>query len=134
MPDDLDAVIGSTPVVVHPGDYLYVRPSVLPDAREHLMVFGCGDDLTVVTPADDAQSLGEAPTEGPYRLIEFRIPTPFESPGFLARISGAIAACGMNVLLISSFSCDYALVKSVELDRALDALRGAGFSIGDQAG
>ena len=63
-----------------------------------------------------------------WKLIEFKISTPFYVVGFLSTISKTIAAQGCNCLIVSTYSKDYLLVREDEFDRAKSALIGLGFS------
>ena len=49
--------------------------------------------------------------------------------GIMARISSALAAAGIGLFAVSTFDTDYVFVKAGNLERALDALAGAGFEI-----
>ena len=49
--------------------------------------------------------------------------------GFIAAATGACAACGINVFVLSTFSYDYLLVAVADRDATLTALAGRGFPI-----
>jgi len=125
----LDDIIRSSPVIVHPDRYAYLAVDQLPAGGDHLMVYAHGGDRTVVTREELVPSVPHVACESWFRLLECLTSTPFESPGFLARITDAIASAGLNVLIVSTFSRDCALVRQQDLDTALDALRAIGFEI-----
>ncbi|MFG0243351.1 MAG: ACT domain-containing protein [Phycisphaerales bacterium JB054] len=127
--DRLDYVIRSSPVVLHPDRYAYLAVDELPVGGEHLMVYANGVDRTVVTREALVPDVPHLASESWFRLLECETSTPFETPGLLARITGAVASAGLNVLILSTFSRDCALVRDHDLDAALDALRAAGFEI-----
>lgn len=62
-----------------------------------------------------------------YALIALNVSTPFYSVGFLATVSTAIAEHGMNILIISTFSKDYIMVREDKLDEARQVLIQMGF-------
>ena len=64
-----------------------------------------------------------------FKLIEFKITKPFICVGFLATISKTIADKGLNILLVSTFSKDYALVNEKNIESALKAFEERGFTI-----
>ncbi len=126
---DLHRVIRSTHMCIASERFAYLRVKRLPDPVDHLMCFSCGDDKTVVTRESRIHDSDHSAIEAWFRLIEFRIPTPFETPGFLAAIASALAGEGINLLIISTFPHDYVLVRDRELKRATAALQSLGFQI-----
>ena len=64
-----------------------------------------------------------------FKLIEFKITKPFLIVGFLATVSKVISEKGLNILIVSTFSKDYILVKEEELEKAKEALKETGFTI-----
>ena len=67
--------------------------------------------------------------EGPFAAIRLEISESFGADGFIATATGACAAAGVGVYLLSTFSFDYVFVAPERLDVALDALAGAGFPV-----
>ena len=65
-----------------------------------------------------------------YKLIEFRPAVPFQTVGFLAKIAETIANEGMNILIVSTFSKDYIMIKEEFMrKRFILALKNVGFPI-----
>jgi hypothetical protein len=64
-----------------------------------------------------------------WRCFEVAGPLDFELVGVLASLVGPLATAGVPVFVISTFSTDYLLIKSANLDRTLETLRGAGHAI-----
>ena len=126
---ELERVIRLTTVRVAAERYAYLRTDTLPERGNHLMVFSCGDDNTVVTQESQVHDIDYTAMEEWFRLFEFHIPIPFQAPGFLASIASAVADERINILMISTFPRDYALVKESEVERAIRALRRRGFPI-----
>jgi len=58
------------------------------------------------------------------RLLTFTVPMGWGVVGFLARVTGALAAARVAVLAASTFDRDHLLVRSADLARARTALRG----------
>lgn len=70
------------------------------------------DEITVVTKSKNLQYLDLVErNKEDYTLIALNVSVPFYSVGFLAAVSDAIAKAGMNILIISTYSKDYILVK-----------------------
>jgi hypothetical protein len=67
-------------------------------------------------------SLGSAKIEGNFRLLTFDIELDFAVVGFLAEISRILAAAGVSIIALSSFSRDHILIKQEALPKALKAL------------
>ena len=66
---------------------------------------------------------------GDYKLIEFKPAVPFQTVGFLAKIAEVIANQGMNILIVSTFSKDYIMIKEELLEKGIQALKNTGFPI-----
>ena len=63
-----------------------------------------------------------ARVERPYRVISFDLDLPGGLVGFMAAISGALAAAGVPLLAICAYSKDHLLVREEHLDAALGAI------------
>jgi len=81
-------------------------------------------ELSVVGPTDQVPD-GVAVETG-WACLEVQGPLPFELTGVLAGISAPLAAAGVPIFVVSTFDTDYVLVHSVHLERAVEALKGAG--------
>lgn len=66
--------------------------------------------------------------EDGWRALRVAGQLDFSLIGILARISAALAEAGVGLFAISTYDTDYILVKSQSWDRALNALRAAGFA------
>ncbi len=64
-----------------------------------------------------------------WRLITFDMVLPFSLVGFIAEVSGALAAEGISIIAVSSYSTDHVFVKNKDLDMALETLRKLGFFV-----
>ena len=57
---------------------------------------------------------------------ETACPFAFDQTGILASVARPLAAAGIAIFAVSTFDTDYVLVKSADLDSALQALAAAG--------
>lgn len=126
MTDIIDIIKQSSFSVIE-GQYVYARVDKIPTST-HFMVSQDKDEITVVTKDEmlTELSLIERNKET-YSLISLNVSVPFYSVGFLATVSQAIADQGMNILIISTYSKDYILVKKGVLATATKALLTLGF-------
>ncbi|NTU77606.1 MAG: hypothetical protein HGA90_07345 [Alphaproteobacteria bacterium] len=69
---------------------------------------------------------------GWFKAFEIRCATPFLAKGFLAKIMGTVAAQGLNILIVSTFSKDYAFFREEDHLVAKEALQGIGFAVVDE--
>jgi hypothetical protein len=85
------------------------------------------DELSVVCPE---RSVPDAVVcEGGWRCLQVVGPISFTEIGVLASLASPLAAAGVSVFALSTFDTDYLLVKEELLEKALAALRGAGYVI-----
>jgi hypothetical protein len=125
--ESLQDIIARSPVRVQPGRYSVARCASAP-AGEFFMVSRDADEVTVI--AEEGRLPSEVlEVQGGYRLIELAIATPFEGVGFLAAASRAVAGAGLNVLIVSTYSKDYLLLKEESVAEGLAALAAAGFPV-----
>ena len=61
-------------------------------------------------------------------LLAIDCANPFYCVGFIAKISAALSGGGLDILVVSTFSCDWVFVKEDDGDRAATLLRSLGFS------
>lgn len=64
-----------------------------------------------------------------FKLIRLIVAVPFFSVGFLAKVTSAIAQKGLNLLVESTFTYDYLLIREEELELAVNALRELGLQL-----
>ena len=129
MPDSqLNEVIKTSVLVVHPGRYAYLKCNE-PPIGTHFLVAQDPDEVTVVTEERYVAEVVHSETTQWFKLLEIRVSMPFLAKGFLAKVTSTIAEKGMNVLIASTYSKDYALVREETADAAIEALRTIGFPI-----
>ena len=78
-------------------------------------------ELSIV--CDEGGVPDDVPAERGWRCLGIDGPISFETTGVAARFTGALAARGISVFVVSTFDTDYVLVKEASLGDALDALR-----------
>ena len=85
-------------------------------------------ETTVVTSPDhlgDVDVIEVNPDR--WTLITVDCANPVYCVGFIARMSARLSAAGIDILVVSTFSRDWVLVKEEEAERAAEVLRAAGF-------
>lgn len=83
--------------------------------------------LSVVCPATLVPA--GARVENGWRALGVRGPMPFTQTGIAAALASELAAAGVALATVSTFDTEYILVPGGDLDRAVEALRGAGHVI-----
>lgn len=127
MDPKLQEIIKNSTFEIQDGVFVYCKVATKPTS-DHFMVSQDKDEITVVTTEDKVDSLDliERNKEN-YKRISLNVSVPFYAVGFLAAVSNAIAKEGMNILIISTYSKDYILVKEQNLEKAQKALIKLGF-------
>ena len=121
------ALIRQSKFEIHSGTYIYARVSALPEGK-HFFVSQDNEEITVVTLQEQiAQIQLIERNKDDYGLIGLLVSVPFYSVGFLAVVSGAFARNDMNILIVSTYSKDYILVRKDLQDKAEQILLGLGF-------
>lgn len=127
MNDELKKIIEQSSFEVQDGTYIYTKVASKP-TTDHFIVSQDKDEITVITTDD---KLGELDlverNKDNYKLITLNVSIPFYSVGFLAIVSGAIAKEGMNILIVSTYSKDYILVREDRIEKAREVLSSLGF-------
>ena len=90
---------------------------ILKDPWEVTLMFDDVDFGTI------RHAVREARVQGGFRLLSFESELDFSVVGFLAEVSRILAAAGISIIAISSFSRDHLLVSQTDLGQALKALR-----------
>ena len=129
--DSLTGVIHSSRIVVHKERYAYLRAAALTETGNHFLIARDQDEITVVTEEKNLPMISFKQQVKWFKLVEVRVSKPFDAVGFIARITRAIADCGLDILVVSTFSKDYFLIREKEIDVAVTALRDLGFPISD---
>ncbi|EKD57717.1 MAG: hypothetical protein ACD_57C00172G0002 [uncultured bacterium] len=129
MNQKLQEIIKNSTFQVQEGIYVYAKVAKKPECDKHFMVSQDKDEITVVTKEGNLEDLDliERNKED-YKLIALNLSVPFYAVGFLAAVSSAIAKAGMNILIVSTFSKDYILVREGHTEKAIKILNDLGFN------
>ncbi|MDX2437049.1 MAG: ACT domain-containing protein [Acidobacteriota bacterium] len=84
-------------------------------------------ELSVVAPAHQAPT--GVPVEDGWSCLEVQGPLAFELTGVLAAVSEPLATAGIAIFVVSTFDTDYVLVRTTNLERAVEALTRAGHGV-----
>ena len=96
-------------------------------ASQFLSVTKTKDELSVV--CVQACVPEDIKSERDWRMLKVQGPLDFGLTGILSSIAGPLAEAKVSLFAISTFDTDYILVKAVNLTKACETLRGAGFMI-----
>lgn len=83
------------------------------------------DELSIVCP--DAQVPPEIQHDNGWACLKLHGPFPFSETGILSSFVQPLAEHAIPIFAISTFDTDYVLVKNDWLEKAIEALTGAGF-------
>jgi uncharacterized protein len=91
-----------------------------------LSITRTADELSIVcrqVPADVVCVHG-------WRCLKVRGPLDFSQTGVISSIATPLAEAAVPIFVISTFDTDYILIAETHLERAIGALKSAGFAIG----
>ena len=129
---DLIDVISQSPVEVDPRLFHMVRRSagfVPSESGIPEFVMSDAEETTTVSAQTPDDYISTVDAYRDLRLLKLRGSKPFAAPGLINAATAAIAARHHSVLVISTFSVDYILVRAEALEECLDALAHAGFPV-----
>ena len=126
---DVKEAIPKSIATIMKGTYVYAKTDILEKPDIHFMVSKDKDEITVVTKKENLKELNVLEVVEDYKLIEFKPAVPFQTVGFLAKIAETIANEGMNILIVSTFSKDYIMIKEELCEKGVFALKNVGFPI-----
>ena len=125
----LQETIKQSPFVLYPLRYAVLQVAECPNPQRHFLVTHEAEEISVITTEDKLEMLTPQILKQQYwfRLLEFKMSTPFETPGFLAVIASKLASRQLNILLVSTFSKDWLLLREEDLETGLSSLQELGF-------
>jgi hypothetical protein len=127
---ELKNIIKDSLLVVHKEKYAYLKADKVPVGK-HFLISQDDDEITVVTTEAFVSSVPHSSDVKWFKLFEIKVSVPFLGVGFLAAISKAVAEEGLNILIVSTFSKDYVLVREETYEQALSSLQKIGFNISE---
>ena len=86
-------------------------------------------EISVVCGEDEAPAGLHVRVEPDWRALEVAGPLDFSMVGVMAALTAPLADVDVSVFVVSTYDTDYVLVHAAALERALDALRGAGHTV-----
>jgi uncharacterized protein len=105
---------------------LLENPELSPRAESPFLIFRDGREVTLLLEEDDWQRIRhivrDAKIERGFKLVTLNIELPWNVIGYLARVTAILAAAGIPVGALSSFSRDHLLIKQDVLGKALRVL------------
>lgn len=118
---------------VLPGEYAVCR---MPPDRELTVPVAAGPLYAVTRTADELSVVcakGSTPThatvEPGWAAVGVAGPLDFALVGILAAIANALANVGVAIFAVSTYDTDYVLLKTDQLEKAVEALRAAGYAV-----
>jgi hypothetical protein len=137
-PEHVSELLRQTRVEVAPATYVIVglshqswaqlleNPELSPRADAPFMVFRDPHEVTLVIEADDwariRHAARDAKVEKDYRLLTLDITLPWNTVGYLARVTELLAQVGISIGALTAFSRDHLLIKQDDLAKALRVL------------
>lgn len=107
MNEELKKIIKKSTFTQLPGDFYYLKAQSRPSGK-HFLVAEDGDEITIVTSSENVNSVDIAEqNKNIYIFFGLTPAMAFYTVGFLAAVSSSIAAAGMNMLIVSTYSKDY---------------------------
>ncbi len=125
--DDLAAILAASTFQIVPGTYVYAKAVMAPPVHTCFMVSIDQDEITVVAEADQLRGIQILErTVDSYALIALHVSAPSGAVGFLASVTAALAQDRIDVLVVSTYSKDYVLVRQDRVGDAAECLRELG--------
>lgn len=111
------------------GTYRYASVRSVTNYEKHLMVTRDAMEITVVTAEENLGELDViALNADRWLLLAIDCANPFYCVGFIAKISAALSGAGLDILVVSTFSCDWVFIKEESGPVAAELLRSMGFA------
>ncbi len=125
----LNNIIRKSTVKVLDGRFAVTKLNSKPSTTDYFMITDDGKEITMIVEENKLKNVKYDEVQSWFKIIQVAVSVPFFAVGFLARITQAIAERKINVLVISTFSYDYLLIREKDLGLAIKALRRIGFPI-----
>ena len=123
---DLRVLTDRLSVCRMPADSPWPRP---PAGPSFFSVTRTDAEMSVVC-TDDATPPGDhVRVEPDWRALEVAGPLDFAMVGVMAALTAPLADVDVSVFVVSTYDTDYLLVHAAALEKAIEALRGAGHQV-----
>ena len=100
-----------------------------PEGTSFYSVTRTDAEISVVCGEDAAPVGDEVRVEPDWRALEVAGPLDFGMVGVMASLTAPLADVDVSVFVVSTYDTDYVLVHAAALERAVEALRGAGHAV-----
>ena len=125
---DLRDIIANSTFEVVNGTFVYAQVRAVAEPEGHFMVTRDRDEITVVTEQARLAALDVIQrNKDDYALIAVNVAVPFYCVGLISAVSAEFAADGLDILVVSTYSKDYVMVKLEALSQARAILVRVGF-------
>ncbi len=81
------------------------------------------EEITLFLKESELEKINPLKAEKGFRLITFETVMSFDTVGFIAKVSSALAQSNIPVLVLSSYSTDHILVREKDLEKAVEVLK-----------
>jgi hypothetical protein len=98
-----------------------------PSKGEFFSATSTPEEVSVIVAESRAPEAGKC--ERGFRLLKVQGPLDFSLVGIIAGLSGTLADASVSIFAFSTYDTDYVMVKQKDLDRAVAALRKAGYDV-----
>ena len=138
MIPDVEELLRRTRVGVAPGTFVVVgmrhedwgrlleNPELSPRPEALFMLLRDSFEVTLLFDEEDWRAMRhaarDAKVEAGFRLVTLDVELGWDVVGYLARVTGILAAEGVSVGALSAFTRDHLLIKQDDLGRALRVL------------
>ena len=109
-----------------PADSPWPTPPVGPS---FFSVTRTDSEMSVVCTEDAAPADEHVRVETDWRALEVAGPLDFAMVGVMAALTAPLADVDVSVFVVSTYDTDYVLVHAAALEKAIEALRGAGHQV-----
>lgn len=120
-------VLGDTLAICRLDSRQPLPPWTEPGEGQFFSATRTADELSIILA--DSRAPTAARCERGWRLLKVQGPLDFNLVGIIAGLSGTLADAGVSIFAMSTYDTDYFMVKQADLDRAVAALRRAGYNI-----
>lgn len=132
MNEGLKKVFKLSTFEVISGKFVYLKVAKAPSLNDHFLVTKDNDEITVVTEENNLSGLEVIErNQDLWALICLNVSNPFNSVGFLAEVCRAVSSENENILVISTYSKDYILVRHKFLESAKAVLLSLGLKLAE---
>ena len=95
---------------------------------EYCFIGKTDEERSLVCPTQDVPANTTARDDG-WKAFRIEGVLDFSLIGILSRIAGILAESGIGIFAVSTYNTDYVLTKAENYEKALSALKAAGYSI-----